>query len=242
MKIKKMNKKVLLKISVYYLIAIILRFVATKTELLSQIDNQLITRLLRGIGPTIGAIVVIVLFGFKFTMGFKGFYKNIYIPLAVFWIVPIIIIYTHAHFHNKDLSPLDILVVLIYGLLEEIGWRGYLQQELKILPKKLSILIIAILWYFWHLNFDFGLNNLFFFFILVLGAWGIGLVAEKTNSLLAVSAFHSLNNFYSEWDVSNLSVLGILLIIWITFMIYQKKIRLKKENSTELPTISLSDK
>lgn len=42
---------------------------------------------------------------------------------------------------------------LIYCFCEEIGWRGYLQDELKSVKEWKRILLIGFLWYLWHLSF-----------------------------------------------------------------------------------------
>ena len=123
------------------------------------------------------------------------------------------------------------IAILTYGLLEEIGWRGFLHQQLKSIPKIWNILIVAILWFVWHLNFEISISNFIFFIILVLGSWGIGVVADKTKSLLAVASFHSLNNFYSEWDIKNISIITLLIVIWVLAILYLKKMNKKRDQN-----------
>jgi membrane protease YdiL (CAAX protease family) len=109
---------------------------------------------------------------------------------------------------TKGTFPIfHVFIIFIYGLLEETGWRGFLQQQLQGLPKIWNILIVGTLWFVWHLNFDLTIMNLIFLGLLFFGTWGIGIVASTTKSLLAVSAFHSLNNIKSD---NNLIVIGCI--------------------------------
>lgn len=84
---------------------------------------------------------------------------------------------------------------LIYCIMEEYGWRGYLQEEFKTLKPWKKYLLIGFMWYLWHLTFltkaSLG-DNLFFFGMMVFGSWGIGQVAESTKSLLASACFHMI--------------------------------------------------
>lgn len=98
---------------------------------------------------------------------------------------------------------------------------------LYILDGDYNFQYVAGLWLIWHLNFEMTLSNLFFFGILVLGSWGIGLVTDKTQSLLAIASFHSFNNFYSEWNTLNLVIIGALVLVWILAIIYLSKIEKK---------------
>ena len=75
----------------------------------------------------------------------------------------------------------------------------------------------------WHLNFDFTSSNLSFYVILILGSWGIGKVADSTHSLLAVSAFHSLNNLFPVLNGVKTILLLSLLALWIIALIIRKK-------------------
>ncbi|KKX50082.1 CPBP family intramembrane glutamic endopeptidase [Sphingobacterium sp. IITKGP-BTPF85] len=144
------------------------------------------------------------------------------IPFLLYWALPIILILGTEYAIKGTLSFEAITAILIYGLLEEIGWRGFLQQQLKPLPELLNVLIVAVLWFIWHLNFDFTSSNLLFLGILILGSWGIGKVANNTHSLLAVAAFHSLNNFFLEMNTLKIILLISLLSIWIIALVIRK--------------------
>ena len=208
-------------IIVFYIIAVSLRYVTEYTFLASHLGNKYY-KILTGIGPAIGAIVASKLFGFKIPLTLKGNFKILLIPFSIYWLLPILLISVYSYITTNDFSIILCLTILVYGLFEEIGWRGFLQPALKPLPKFVGILVLTILWYVWHLNFGLDSSHFIFFGILLLGSWGIGLVANKTNSLLAVASFHSLNNFYPELDIEKAIILIILITIWITTVIYFK--------------------
>jgi membrane protease YdiL (CAAX protease family) len=224
------RNKTICAIAVFYAIAIALRYLTNKTSVLSGVDNSFIKIILQGIGPTIGVIVASLIFKIKFRpMTLKGNYTQIFVPFSAYWFLPILLISVHA-FLTKDSFPvLTVFLFFVYGLLEEFGWRGFLQQQLKDLPKIWNILIVGVLWFIWHLNFEITTMNLLFLVFLIFGSWGIGIVADKTNSLLAVSAFHTLNNLKTE---NNLIIIGIFVIIWILMIIYSEKKKKRKEINT----------
>jgi hypothetical protein len=62
-----------------------------------------------------------------------------------------------------------------------------------------------------------------FFEILLLGTWGIRKVADNTHSLLAVAAFHSLNNFFPEMNTIKISILAVSVSIWIISLVIGKR-------------------
>ncbi len=218
-----MTKKIpITAIIVFYAIAIFLRYITEYTSLASNLDNKYY-EILTGIGPAIGALVASKLFGFKISMTLKGDFKNLLIPFSIYWLLPMILISTYSYITTNDFSIMLCLTILVYGLCEEFGWRGFLQPALKFLPKFTGIFVLTILWYVWHLNFGLDLSHLMFFGILLLGSWGIGVVADKTNSLLAVAAFHSLNNFYPKLDIAKAIIFIILILIWIATIVYFKR-------------------
>jgi membrane protease YdiL (CAAX protease family) len=222
----KVKNKTIYAIAVFYAIAIALRYLTNKTSVLSVVENSFIKIILQGIGPTIGVIVASLIFKIKFhPMTLKGNYKQILVPFSTYWFLPILLISAHAFLTKGSFPVLTVSMFFMYGLLEEIGWRGFLQQQLKGLPKIWNILIIGILWFIWHLNFEMTTMNLLFLGLLIFGSWGIGIVADKTNSLLAVSAFHTLNNIKTE---NNLIIIGILVVIWILMIIYSERKKKRK--------------
>ncbi|SFE01247.1 CPBP family intramembrane glutamic endopeptidase [Flavobacterium phragmitis] len=207
-------------IIVYYVIAVICRYAAVKTNLLSGIENPYLAILLRGVGPALGALVAIKIFSLENPMSLKGVYKNAIVPFAVYWLLPAFLIAGTYYFLKGKFPILLMFTVLAYGLLEEIGWRGFLQEQLKSLPKFTSILIIALLWFAWHLNFETTPSNMVFLGIIFFGSWGIGKVYSSTGSLLAVAGVHSLNNFFRNGlHDTELTLIVTLLIIWVGFII-----------------------
>lgn len=213
----------------FYTIAVALRYLTNKTDLLSGISSSFLKAILTGIGPAVGAIVVFTVFKIKPVMSLKGNYRKTLIPFLLYWALPVILICGTEFFIKGTVSFAAVTAILIYGLFEEIGWRGFLQQELKSLPLLLNIIIVATLWFLWHLNFDLTSANLLFYGILILGTWGIGKVADSTRSLLAVSAFHSLNNFFAEMSTVKIAILVVLLSTWIIALVIRKRVAERKK-------------
>lgn len=211
---------------VYYIIAIACGYLTNKTELLQAIDNPYLTSILTGMGPALGAGIVFVTFKIKPILSLKGNYRSLLFPITLYWIFPVVLISTVSYFSKGTIPYLTVFTVLIYGLLEEIGWRGFLYQEFKTLKPIYNILLLSLLWFLWHLNFDFTPVQFSFFAILVLGSWGIGKVADATGSLVAVSAFHSLNNFFPGINAKSGAILGILLLVWVIALVVRKKMKL----------------
>lgn len=222
-------------IVIYYMIAIACRYLTNKTEILNGIDNPYVRSILTGVGPAIGAAVVFLLFKIKPVLSIRGNYKNILLPIILYWLLPVVLISSVMYFTNGTVPYLAVVSVLIYGLLEEIGWRSFLYQELKAIKPLYNILLVAFLWFLWHLNFDLTLSQLFFFSILILGSWGIGKVADRTGSLLAVSAFHSLNNFFPSITGKSGLLLGTLLAVWVISLIIRKRMIARESRSPEKP-------
>ena len=157
----------------------------------------LISVLLEGSGVIIGALVAIFLLRKKrkTEISLFGTSKSKSILMSV---VPIIILtvigVTNEYAMNVHLYGFIAVVgTLIYCIMEEYGWRGYLQEELKAIKPWQKYFGIGFLWYLWHLTFlteaTIG-DNLFFLGMMIFGSWGIGQVAESTKSIIASACFH----------------------------------------------------
>ncbi|MGE8378353.1 MAG: type II CAAX prenyl endopeptidase Rce1 family protein [Sphingobacterium sp.] len=215
---------------IYYIIAVVCRYLTNKTELLSVIENPYLKSILTGAGPAIGATFVFLAFKIKPVLSLKGNYKRIILPIVLYWILPVVLISALSYLTKGTIPYLEVFSVLIYGLLEEIGWRGFLYQQFKTFKPLYNILLLSLLWFLWHLNFDFTSVQISFFVILVLGSWGIGKVADSTGSLIAVSAFHSLNNFFSDINTKSGAILAILLAVWVVSLLIRKRMRINTAN------------
>jgi membrane protease YdiL (CAAX protease family) len=222
MNVKKIEYKTFYAIIVFDLIAVATRYLAVKTDILSN-ANFYLRIIAEGMGPTLGAIVACFVFKLKFRpMTLKGYYKSLLFPSLVYWIIPILLFSLLALITKGTFPVFYVFIIFFYGLLVDIGWRGFLQQQLQGLPKIWNIMIVSILWYVWHLNFDITAMNLIFFGLLIFGSWGMGIVADKTKSLLLVAAFHSLNNVKSESKLIFI-LIALLFVSWVAIIVYMEK-------------------
>jgi membrane protease YdiL (CAAX protease family) len=138
--------------------------------------------------------------------------------------------------NEVELNPhlygfISIIGTLLYCVMEEYGWRGYLQEELKTIKPWKKYLTIGFLWYFWHLTFlteaTIG-DNLFFLAMMIFGSWGIGQVVESTKSILASACFHLIIQIMmfnalikNGIDMTEkLIILVVSVVLW--FMIIKK--------------------
>jgi len=91
-------------------------------------------------------------------------------------------------------------------------------------------LIIAILWFVWHLNLALTISNLVFFLVLIFASWGIGKIGDNTKSILAVGSFHVLYNLLSTSNFPTKGkyiVLLISVVIWILYIAFYDKVNKK---------------
>jgi membrane protease YdiL (CAAX protease family) len=230
------DKTKIFAIILFYFIAVIIRYLTTKTGLLDHVDNTFLNICLRGVGPTIGALVALKTFGLKLTYSFQGKLKPLLLSAFVFVVIPIIgfaivgvkesenvIVRSNVYLAGAKLC----FYFIIYAMLEEIGWRAFLQEQLGFLNKYLKYAVIGTLWFIWHLNFGLTISNLIFLLVLYFGSWGMGIVGDKTKSILAVGAFHALYNLFSVdyFDPKGkIIVLSLSAVIWILYIVFYDSI------------------
>lgn len=118
---------------------------------------------------------------------------------------------------------------MLYAFLEEFGWRGYLQAELKQKYSKwMTYLIVAFFWYLWHWYFlRTGNDPRWIMLPILIGASaGIGEVANSTKSILICGALHGLVNILVIYGViaqqlstqDKVIILAVTLIVWIPLL------------------------
>lgn len=186
-----------------FLLSNIFRFDIFKTnEVLEKLPDWvhlLSVAVLEGSGVFSGALIAIYLLrkqqkaeiSFLGTSQYKGLLMAV-VPTILLTVIGV----KNQYGINENLYGLIAASgSLIYCIMEEFGWRGYLQEEFKDLKPLKRYLLIGFIWYAWHLSFFTDatiVDNLFFLAILVFGSWGIGQVAESTKSILASACFHLL--------------------------------------------------
>ena len=218
-------------IATFYIISLLLRlislYVVNKFPSIETNNAlQILAALATGLGPAIGALVAMFVFKRKteYTLIGKSVWKSIatiVVPCIVFgiiggWNMGVICFWAFA-----------------YGLLEEYGWRGFLQYELRNLPVWQYVLIITVMWFLWHL--DLNLRSVLPFFLLLLFAsWGIGKVVSDTHSLLLCAAFHGIVNFSKHGlldDTTCLIAFICIIIFWIVIWYFVKLPRSKSSET-----------
>ncbi|MEI7587657.1 CPBP family intramembrane glutamic endopeptidase, partial [Runella sp.] len=128
----------------------------------------------------------------------------------------------------------------IYCIMEEYGWRGYLQTELQFLRPIIKFILVGFIWYAWHLIFLMDttlMDNVFFLGTLILGSWGIGKIAELTHSILACACFHLIVNIFmynSFFDkafsgTSKLIILIVSISLWVLILVKWNKVKKNNE-------------
>ena len=184
---------------------------------------------LGAIGVIIGAIISIYLLKKKrkTNMSILGTSKKLSILMSL---VPIILMLIIGVTNSKGINThyfglIGAIATLIYCFAEEIGWRGYLEDELWEKKPLIKYTIIGFLWYLWHLSFinNFSiLSNLQFLGILILGSWGIGQVARKTKSIIACTCFHLLINImmFNPIIKNGITVSSKLIILFVSIGIW----------------------
>ncbi len=207
--------------------------------------------LLEGSGVFIGALIAIYLLRKKkkTEISFYGTSKYIALLMAI---IPIVLLTFFGVKNEYGIHPrlyglLAIGGSLIYCIMEEFGWRGYLQEEFKGLKPMVRYAIIGTIWYVWHLSFLTNISlveNLTFLGTLIFASWGIGQVAEATKSILASTCFHLIINvvsfnmlFKNGIDTNQkLIIVGISILLWIVLLR-----RWKKENEGNIKPEQLKD-
>ena len=176
-----------------------------------------------GLGPIIGALIAMAVFKrqTEYTITGISTWKSIVtiaVPCLVFGIIC-----------GLNMGVLCLLA-FTYGLLEEYGWRGFLQYELRQFPTWQYVLVITVMWFLWHLDLN-QRDMLPFFLLLLFASWGIGKVATDTHSLLFCAAFHGIVNFTKRGLLSNdTSLIAFISIVLFWIIIWYYASLSKKQN------------
>lgn len=125
---------------------------------------------------------------------------------------------------NEHLFALQVCIFwLIYIFGEEFGWRGYLQQLIRI-NDYAKALIVGIQWYIWHLSFILEKTDLtrelVFLLVLIVGSFIAIKVTKRTQSLLTSVGLHFSFSVMTNIPAPPFYLYGILvmLVIWAVLL------------------------
>lgn len=217
----------------------------------SLIESFALVAILIGWGPALASLCTSKLF--------KS--SNISFSLLGSWsigswisiITPPLILSCFGVSNNSALNPhlfgtiIGILLVL-YTLGEEIGWRGYLNSQLKSHTILLRAVITGTVWWFWHLPFLSGsvyeginlsgslTGHFTYWGILVAISALFSSIVDRNKSVMQVAAFHAIGNIAifagglnyisqgERWKIAGIGLVSLLVIDYI----WQKKQKLVK--------------
>lgn len=237
------SKSKCLRIFIFYLIAILFsfyfRFLSPEwyNQLQFPYGLSMIKDWLSGLGPFLGALVVLWIFKPEQRSTLFGTSKLKSVIMAVIPLLLFTIIgaknneNVNIHLYGFNLG----ITITVYCILEETGWRGYLQDELRNINPVLQFIIIGFLWYAWHLTFLNGhinlINELIIFLILFAASIGIGYAVKHTQSIIVAACMHMIGNIiaFSSLIKQSISVhnrfiiTGVSIFAWIIILIFWDK-------------------
>jgi membrane protease YdiL (CAAX protease family) len=226
------------RILLFYAVALLFSFLARFVWHTSDTPRQVLTadgmylHLISALGPFLGALLIWGLFRPKREISFGGSWPTMG---AAMLLVPALLL-TLLGIDNRlgierHLFGAHVGIwIALYALLEETGWRGYLQGEFADRPALLRYVIVGLFWYAWHFSFvtDFSLaNQAVSLGFILLSSIAIGFVADRTGSIQAAAAFHIAGNILATTALFRLLIpaaqtrLGIVaacFVVWLVML------------------------
>lgn len=188
---------------------------------------------LKGLGPMIGALVVLSLWK-RDSRAFSTWGSRpslsllaLLIPLSLAYVIGIrqTDFFDNIHINGLAMAALG----LTYAFAEEYGWRGYLQEALLPLGLKASAMIIGVLWYLWHFTWLSPhtniSNELSFLALCLFGSWGMAVTAVKTQSIILPACLHFVFNLFTVLQLKSIEVAIPIasILAWVYLVQYWEK-------------------
>ena len=107
---------------------------------------------------------------------------------------------------------------------EELGWRGFLQDALRPIPKLGRYVLIGVMWELWHFttrihnNENFFLTLVISYPVVILLSWAIGEATERSKSLFVAVTLHAWVNGLFEYRMY--PVTYVIFLLALPFWIY----------------------
>ena len=227
-----LDRKLITKISLFFVLAFGISY------FLNLIQNPLVllgfkVNLNFAFGPFLSAIFVAILYktplSLRLFSEINWIRKIEFIGLGIFFIGSM----TGSILAGKTnylMLLLTVFLSLIYTLLEELGWRVFLGNELRNYSFWIIVIISTVLWFFWH--YSFGDENLLsnptqFLGLIAVGSAGMVQFYKLTKSWMLVAITHAVISL-------NIPTIIVFLVVTIGLLKWQEKKELKMKLANSL--------
>ncbi|MCB9174966.1 MAG: CPBP family intramembrane metalloprotease [Flavobacteriales bacterium] len=178
-------------------------------------------------GPGLSAIICSLIFKEKVIKTITLFGTSILRSL-LFWGVPMIAFIFWGEY-NVSFTKIIIYLggVFLFTLGEELGWRGFMQDQLNHLPKWKRYLIIGAMWEFWHFTtrtlsggiFARILRPLIFILPNSILSYIFGESVNKSKSIIVAVTLHAWFNLLIEFaNTQTFIIFSFSIIFWIIML------------------------
>ena len=184
-------------------------------------------------GPGLAAIICFFIFRKTHirTISFGG--TSWLYSLSFYW-VPLLAL-AAAGAPNREgipphLFPLALGIMAVFTILgEELGWRGFLQDALRPLPRAYRYILIGVLWEAWHFTNRTSQGSLqeillrvglFTIFTIVL-SFIMGEATDRSKSLIVAVTLHAWVNLVFELPQTSTYIIAALCVPFWAFLLYK---------------------
>lgn len=161
--------------------------------------------------------------------------KNITIAVTPFVIFSLVGLDNNQQLNRHYFAFAFAGINLLYAVMEEIFWRGYLQDALRPLLEKFRFLLIGVLWWAWHFRFNTTFDFTVFLLICIAGSFLIGMFTEKSKSYFAAGGLHCLIILLTnsgEITKEKMIAGGLTILIWLGIGKWWQPMNEKNKTST----------
>ncbi|MCB9237413.1 MAG: CPBP family intramembrane metalloprotease [Flammeovirgaceae bacterium] len=192
-------------------------------------------------GPGLSAIITSLIFREKIKKTISFFGSSI-LKSFLFWSLPMIAFLTFGDYDNEVLTIGRMATyfsgIFLFTLGEELGWRGFLQDQLNHLPKWKQYLIMGTLWELWHFTTRTLsgsitariLRPVLFIIPNTVLSFLFGESVNKSKSIIVAVTFHAWYNLLFEFsNKTTYIIFSISVLFWVFMLLtWDKKIEFKK--------------
>ncbi|MDQ3482392.1 MAG: CPBP family intramembrane metalloprotease [Pseudomonadota bacterium] len=186
-------------------------------------------------GPAIAAAICLLLFrrSHDRTITLAG---SSAVRSAAFYLIPIIalaLVYAPEVVAARGAPALILSLIagsfiLILG--EELGWRGFLQDALRRLPKLSRYALIGVMWELWHFTnrthegplVGAAIRVLIWMVILFILSWIIGEAVERSKSVVVAVTLHawvnilaSMGSIFDASPTRGYAIFAASILLWL---------------------------